>query len=46
MYPAYTSNHNSTHENQIITLIIPNEEKEDWNYLAVKRLSVLIHSIT
>ena len=27
-------------------LIIPNEEKEGWHYLAVKKLSVLLRGIT
>ena len=26
--------------------MIPNEEKEEWHYLAVKKLFVLIHGIT
>ena len=26
--------------------MIPNEEKEGWHYLAVKKLSVLLHGIT
>ena len=29
-----------------ILLIIPNEEKEGWHYLAVKKLSVLLRGIT
>ena len=37
--PAYISNHNSTREKQIILLMISNEEKEGWHYLAVKKLS-------
>ena len=37
--PAYISKHNSTSEKQIILLMIPNEEKEGWHYLAVKKLS-------
>ena len=28
IYPAYISRHNSTHEKQIVLLMIPNEEKE------------------
>ena len=28
IYPRYISKHNSTRENQIILLMIPNEEKE------------------
>ena len=26
--------------------MIPNEEKEGWHYLAVKKLSALLHGIT
>ena len=26
--------------------MIPNEEKEGWHYLAVKKLSALLHRIT
>ena len=26
--------------------MIPNEEREDWHYLAVKKLSALFHGIT
>ena len=41
--PAYISKHNSTHDKQKIVLMIPNEEKKGWHYLAVKILSVLFH---
>ena len=41
--PAYISKHNSTHDKQKIVLMIPNEEKKGWHYLAVKILSVLLH---
>ena len=34
--PAYISKINSNCEKQIIMLMIPNEEKEDWHYLALK----------
>ena len=34
--PAYISKHYSIREKQIILLMIPNKEKERWNYLAVK----------
>ena len=34
--PSYISKINSNCENQKILLIIPNEEKEGWHYLAVK----------
>ena len=47
IYPDYISKRNSTREKQIIPLIIPNEEKEGrWYYLAVKKLSALLHRIT
>ena len=39
--------HNSTREKQIILLITSNEEKEgQWQYLAAKKLSALLHRIT
>ena len=41
--PAYISRHNSKCKKQIILLMIPNEEKTGWYYLAVKRLSALLH---
>ena len=44
--PAYISNHNSTSEKQIILLMILNEEKEGWHYLAVNNLSALLRGIT
>ena len=44
--PAYISKHNLTCEKQIILLIIPNEEKAGWNYLAVEKLSALLHKKT
>ena len=31
--PAYVSKINSNCEKQIISLMIPNEEKEGWHYL-------------
>ena len=43
MLPAYISKHNTTREKQIILLMIPNEEKEGWHYLAVKRLPASLH---
>ena len=46
IYPAYISKYNSTREKQIIFLMIPNEEKERWDYLAVKKLSTLLYGIT
>ena len=33
-------------EKQIILLMIPNEEKEGWYYIAAKKLSALLHGIT
>ena len=37
MCPAYASEINSNREKQISFLMIPNEEKEGWRYLAVKK---------
>ena len=37
MHPAYILKRNSTREKTMILLMIPNEEKEGWHYLAVKR---------
>ena len=39
---AYISKITSNCEKQIILLMIPNEEKEGWHYLAVKKLSTLL----
>ena len=39
--PAYVSKINSSFKKQIISLMISNEEKEEWRYLAVKELSIL-----
>ena len=36
--PAYLLKINSNCKKQIILLMIPNEEKEGWSYLAVKKL--------
>ena len=44
--PAYISKINSNYEKQIVLLMIRNEEKEGWNYLAVKELSILLRGIT
>ena len=44
--PAYTSKINLNCEKQIILLMIPNEEKEGWHYIAVKKLSTLLRGIT
>ena len=46
MNAAYISKINSNCEKQIILLMIPNEEKEGWHYIAVKKLSALFHGIT
>ena len=35
--PAYISKINLNWKKQIILLMIPNEEKEGWHYLAVKK---------
>ena len=37
IYPVYISNINSNYEKQVILLMIPNEEKEAWHNLAVKK---------
>ena len=44
--PGHISQHNSTREKQLVLLMIPNEGKEGWHYLAVKKLSALIYGIT
>ena len=44
IYPAYISEHNLNHENQIFLLMIPNGER--WHYLAVKKSSALLKGIT
>ena len=46
MCPGYISRINSNHEKQIVLLILQKEEKEAWHYLAIKKLSVLLHGIT
>ena len=46
IYSAYISKHKSTRGKQIIFLMIPNEEKQGWHYLLVKKLSALLHGIT
>ena len=43
---ASISKYNSTGEKTIILLMIPNEEKEGWYYLSVKKLSTLLTAIT
>ena len=42
---AYISKHNSTCE-KLFFLRITNKEKEGWHYLAVKKLSALLHKKT
>ena len=44
IYPAYVLKHDSNLQNQVIILMIPNSGK--WHYLAVKKLSTLLHEIT
>ena len=39
----YLKKHNSTQEKHIIILMISNEEREVWHYIAVKKLSALLH---
>ena len=43
--PPYVSNYKSHGEKQVIILMISNA-KEQWHYLAVKNLSVLLRGIT
>ena len=45
IYPANISKHNSTRAKKFF-LMIPNEEREGWHYLAVQKLFVLLHGIT
>ena len=40
---AYISKHNLSREKQIILLMIPNKKKEEWHYLAEKKLSALLY---
>ena len=44
--PAYISKITSNCEKQIILLMIPDEEKEGWHYLAITKLSNLLRAIT
>ena len=46
IYTVYISKINSKSEKQIILLQIPNEEKEEFHYLAGKELLVLFRGIT
>ena len=43
-YILLVSKHNSNHKKQVISLMIPNEV--GWQYLAVKKLSVLLRGVT
>ena len=45
IYSAYMSKFNLTREEEIFLMIL-NEEKEGWHYLAVKKLSALLHGMT
>ena len=54
IYHAYVSKHKSNHEKQVILLMVSNGEtckskskgrKQQWNYLAVKKLSPLIRGV-
>ena len=45
IYSPYISKYNTALGKQIILLTIPNLEKQDWHYLAVKKLSALLHEI-
>ena len=44
IYHAYVSKHISNRENNVILLMIPN--REEWDYLAGKKLSALLRGIT
>ena len=44
IYPAYVSKYNSNCEKQAILLMIPNGQ--EWNYVAVEKLSALVIGIT
>ena len=44
MYPVYVSKYNSKLEKQVILLMIQN--KEEWNYTAVKKLTALLRGTT
>ena len=43
IYPAYILKQNSNREKQVILSMIPNGE--GWNYLEVKKLSVILRGI-
>ena len=42
MPSLYLKNYLEFFEKQVISLIIRNEEKKDWHYLTVKKLSALL----
>ena len=44
--PACISKINFNCEKEIILLMIPNEEKEGWQYIPAKKLSTLLRGIT
>ena len=44
--PIYISKTHSNCEKQIILSMIPNKEKEEWHYLLIKKLALLLHGIT
>ena len=44
--PVFVSKINSNFKKQIIILIISNQEKKEWHYLAVKKVSTLLRGIT
>ena len=46
MLSLYLKNYLEFFEKQVISLIIRNEEKKDWHYLTVKKLSALLRTIT
>ena len=44
IYLVHVSKHSSNHEKQVNLLMIPNEER--YNYIAVKKLPILLSGIT
>ena len=45
MSSSYLKNYPNC-EKQIILLMIPNKENKEWHYLAVKKISAVLHGIT
>ena len=41
--PDFISKHNSAHEKTIILFMFTNKEKEGWHYVAVRKMSALLH---